>query len=191
MIERFHGKIFKFIGIIFISLSLLSCFYKQNLTYQEKARKMVSQKEMKYKRINPNEKNIKTNLLYKSLDYYYDEGENQIRYFKDNSLKPDFIDYIRFYNTGTILSYSKKRDDTIFDKVAFDSKNAAIGFILDKKDNVILDYDPQYGGRFLEREYEVKADTLILKYGDNSGYRVFYYFQEFEVPTEIIEIPEF
>ena len=146
---------------------------------------------MKYKIIDPNKRNIKTNLLYKRLDYYYDEGENQIKYFSNNPLNPDSVVYKRFYKSGTILSYSKNIYDTIFNKHTFDIKNAGIGFVLDKRDNIIVAYDAKYRGNFIERKYDVKEDTLILKYGDNKGYRIFYYYKEFEAPTEVIEIPEF
>ncbi|MFD0835696.1 hypothetical protein ACFQ0I_07980 [Mariniflexile aquimaris] len=185
------------IMLLFLILNSCACIGPNSKKGQEQARVWITKKLKKYKMVNPENRNIRTDVFYKSLGYAYNENDNSYTYDKEipKYMKPEdyqeLTQYYRFYNSGTAFTFSKNINDTVFDSNSFINKDGGISFVLDKNENIIISYSTMNCGRFLERSYEVKGDTLIVKHGDNIGYRVFHYYKEFEVSKSIIDIPEF
>ncbi|MEC3906839.1 hypothetical protein VOI54_07400 [Tamlana sp. 2201CG12-4] len=116
---------FQPIGIIlfFILLNSCACIEPNSKKGQEQARVWISKNPKKYKMVNPENRNIRTDVFYKSLGYAYNENDNSYTYNKEipKYMKPEdyqqFTHYYRFYNSGTAFTFSKKINDTIFVKL--------------------------------------------------------------------------
>ncbi|TPN83887.1 hypothetical protein [Aquimarina algicola] len=137
------------------------------------------------KRINPNDKEIRTDAVYQDLGYYYDEIEDTL-VFKKNSKT-----YYRFYDSGNMYIYRLTGNDPIINKASFNPVNGDIGFVIDHKKNVIMNYTTMNCGSFVKTSFEVSNDTLIMKYGSGGeDWRVLGYYKVLEVPKEWLAYPD-
>ncbi len=191
-----------FILSFIIVLSLTSCAAmwcngRNSPTNQEKAKKLIAKNPLKYKAVNPNNKKIRTDVLYKSLGYSYNELEGTTYYYRDvpKFVNPEdhyeIIHFYRFYNSGRVFRFQKKANDTISDANLFVNNENQISYVLNKPNNTIIDFDgANCKNRFIYRSFEIRGDTLIIKHGDHIGSRVFHYYRTHKVSKSIIEIPE-
>ncbi|CAL2087470.1 hypothetical protein [Tenacibaculum sp. 190524A05c] len=180
---------FKYLIIFILSLTLCSCFKCDlYLTNQKGLRSSKLYKKYLKNRIDPNHVNIKTHGVYKSIKYKYEEESKKISKITDTiNLKNDY--YFKFYTNGTYYSFSKKRNAPL-NKNSFDPEKGKIGFVIHKRNkNYFLDYSTINCGSFSKWEFETKKDTLIVKQGNNKGWRIFYYYVLQDVSNEFLNYP--
>ncbi len=143
------------------------------------------------KRIDPNTKGLRTDIVYADLGYSYSEIEDKISYSKEWTSTVNSRGYYRFYKSGNIYSFTFKNQDTILNENSFNPIHGDIGFVIDHKKNIIMDYATVNCGGFFERSFEMQNDTLIMKHGTGGeGNRVLYYYKAIEVPKEWLDYPD-
>jgi hypothetical protein len=171
--------------LLFLILGInYSCFYCDYTGTSEKGlRSKKYYKNYLNKRVNPENVKIKTDLVYKSIKYYYDEENKVFSKIKDSVLlKKDT--YLRFFKNGTFYSFAEKRNSKP-NSDSFNPEKGNIGFLIEqRKKYFLMDYSTINCGSFSKVEFETKGDTLITKYGGNKGFRIWYYYIKHIVPEK-------
>jgi len=176
----------KYLASLIILLQFTSCACDHYLTEKHGLRSKKLYKKYVNKKINPEKLNLKTDLIYESIEYKYEEGTNFFSKIKDSVLLRNNL-YLKFFENGTYYVFAKKKGEKI-NKGDLNPLKGDFSYVIEmNKKNIFMSYSTVDCGGFSKKNYKVKGDTLAISAGSNKGYRTWYYYIKKEVPKEWLD----
>ena len=176
----------KFILSLLALIFCTSCACDHYLTELNGLRSKRLYKKYINKKIDPETISLKTNILYKSIDYKYEEETKIFTEIKDSVLLKNDI-FLNFFKNGTYYIFSIKKNG-ILSKKDLNPKKGDFSYVIKKnKKNVFMGYSTVDCGGFSKKDYKIKGDTLMISAGSNKGYRTWYYYIKKEIPKDWLD----
>lgn len=173
--------------VSFLLLILFSsCACDHYLTEMNGLRSKRLYKKYLKRKVNPEKLNLKTTLLYKNIDYKYEEDTKVFSKIQDSvSLRKDI--YLKFFENGTYYIFRKEKGEKLY-KQDLNPQKGNFSYVIKKnKKNVLMFYSTVNCGGFSRKDYRIKGDTLMISAGSNKGYRTWYYYTKKEIPKEWLD----